>query len=67
MNTTAAMHPSVSVMPRFYARAKQYLHDRDRPEDADEAQIESIAQWLRYEEFPRRYTWDTFRYEGVAP
>jgi len=52
--TAAVLHPSVSVMPRFYARAKQHLFNRGRLDDAREPEIESLAQSLRYEEFRRQ-------------
>ena len=51
--TAAVLHACVSVMPRFYARAKQQLFDRGRLGDAREPEVESLAQSLRYKEFRR--------------
>ena len=49
---TTAMQ-ALGVMPRYYARAQQFLYDRDRLEDAMEDELQSLAEALRYEDFRR--------------
>jgi hypothetical protein len=50
---TAAMHPLQAVMPRYYAQARQYLYDRDRLQEATAAELDNLADYLRFQDFRR--------------
>lgn len=47
----SAMIEDAQIRMRYWAKAKQYLYDRDRLEIATEDQIASLADSLRYEDF----------------
>ncbi len=36
---------------RYYARAKQYLYDRDRLDEATEDELSKLAEYLRHQDF----------------
>lgn len=44
---------ALGVMPRYYAQAKQYLHDRDRLDRATEDELQKLAEVLRHQDFRR--------------
>ncbi len=42
---------ALGVMPRYYAKAKQYLYDRDRLDTATEDELSKLAEYLRHQDF----------------
>ncbi len=44
---------ALSVMPRYYAQAQQFLYDRDRLDEATDEELTHLAESLRYQDFRR--------------
>lgn len=53
MSTATAMMESASQRIGYIARARRYLYERDRLECATGDQIQSLADYLRYQDFLR--------------
>lgn len=51
MNTTAT--EAAENRLKYHAQAKRYLYERGRLDEATAEELQSVADWCRYEEFRR--------------